>query len=375
MPMPRAVRLCPGATVVPVPWGACAVKSRQIREVLLRFTPAVEQASSDEFYLDLTGTEGLYESESLADTARRMREAVIGETSLSLSIGAGTSKLVAKLAAGLAKPRPGAPGAGVYVVSPGAEGEFMRRFALADIPLVGPKSQARLARFGLRTVEDVVRHDRPTLVRWLGEREGQWLYERVRGVDRSLVEPDREPKSISRDETFPRDLDRDDALGAKLLALSDRAAADLRDAGLLARTVTVKIRDADFTTRQASRTLPEPVSSDRVVYAVARELVARLRQARRGAAPPVRGVVAQAGPPERAPTRSSPSIRKHFFGPLSLIFACFAAATKAAPSAGTKSAWDFLALGNAEKARRLTPALRRTASSRAPSPALSGAIV
>ena len=206
---------------------------------------------------------------------------MIGATALSLSIGAGTSKLVAKLAAGLAKPRAGAPGAGVHVVAPGAEGEFMRRFALADIPLVGPKSQARLARFGLRTVEDVLRHDRPTLVRWLGEREGQWLYERVRGVDRSLVEPDREPKSISRDETFPRDLDRDDALGAKLLALSDRAAADLRDAGLLARTVTVKIRDADFTTRQASRTLPEPVSSDRVVYAVARELLARLRQARR----------------------------------------------------------------------------------------------
>src|SRR3989442_10925716 len=157
----------------------------------------------------------------------------------------------------------------------------MRRFALADIPLVGPKSQARLARFGLRTVEDVLRHDRPARGRWVGEREGQWLCERARGVDRSLVEPDREPKSISRDETFPRDLDRDDALGAKLLALSDRAAADLRDAGLLARTVTVKIRDADFTTRQASRTLPEPVSSDRVVYAVARELLARLRQARR----------------------------------------------------------------------------------------------
>jgi len=281
MPMARAVRLCPGATVVPVPWGACAVKSRQIREVLLRFTPAVEQASSDEFYLDLTGTEGLYESESLADTARRMREAVIGETSLSLSIGAGTSKLVAKLAAGLAKPRPGVPGAGVYVVAPGAEGEFMRRFALADIPLVGPKAQARLARFGLRTVDDVVRHDRPTLVRWLGQREGEWLYERVRGIDRSQVEPDREAKSISRDETFARDLDADDALAAKLLALSDRAASDLRDAGLLTRTVTVKIRDADFTTRQASRTLPEPVSSDRVVYAVARELLARLRVARR----------------------------------------------------------------------------------------------
>src|SRR3989449_958903 len=177
---------------------------------------------------------------------------------------------------------PGAPGAGVYVVSPGAEGEFMRRFALADIPLVGPKSQARLARFGLRTVEDVVRHDRPTLVRWLGQREGEWLYERVRGIDRSPVEPDREVKSISRDETFPRDLDADDALAAKLLALSDRAASDLRDAGLLTGTVTVKIRDADFTTRQASRTLPGPASSDRGVYAVAREVLARLRAARRG---------------------------------------------------------------------------------------------
>jgi DNA polymerase IV len=280
MPMARAIRLCPGAMVVPVPWEACAAKSRQVREVLLRFTPAVEQASSDEFYLDLTGTERLYRDEPLAETARRMREAVIRETSLSLSIGAGTSKLVAKLAAGLAKPRAGAPGSAVHVVAPGAEGEFMRRFALADIPLIGPKAQARLARLGLRTVEDVLRHDRPTLVRLLGEREGEWLHERVRGIDRAPVEPDREPKSISRDETFARDLAADDALAARLLALSDRASTDLRDAGLEARTVTVKIRDSDFTTRQASRTLPEPVSSDRVVYTVARELLARLRAAR-----------------------------------------------------------------------------------------------
>src|SRR2546428_11168473 len=131
MPMARAVRVCPGATVVPVPWGACAVKSRQIREVLLRFTPAVEQASSDEFYLDLTGTEGLYESESLADTARRMREAVIGETSLSPSIGAGTSELLAHLAAGLAQPRPRPPGAGAYGGAPGAPVRLQRRSALA----------------------------------------------------------------------------------------------------------------------------------------------------------------------------------------------------------------------------------------------------
>src|SRR5256884_6916908 len=107
MPMVRAVRLCPGATVVPVPWEACTRKSREIGAVLRRFTPVVEQASSDEFYLDLSGTEQLYGAEPLAATARRIRDAVLAETSLSLSIGGGTSKLVAKLAAGLAKPRPG----------------------------------------------------------------------------------------------------------------------------------------------------------------------------------------------------------------------------------------------------------------------------
>ena len=281
MPMARAMRLCPGATVVPVPWEACTRKSREIGAVLRRFTPVVEQASSDEFYLDLSGTEQLYGGESLAATARRIRDAVLAETSLSLSIGGGTSKLVAKLAAGLAKPRPGTAADGVHVVGPGAESDFMLQFALADIPFIGPKAQERLARLGLRTVRDVVRHDQETLVGWLGEREGAWLHERARGIDRAPVEANREAKSVSRDETFATDLDDDGALAAKLLALADRASADVRESGLIARTVTVKLRDADFTTRQASRTLADAVQSDRAVYAVARELLTRLRAARR----------------------------------------------------------------------------------------------
>ena len=296
MPMARAVRLCPGATVVPVPWEACADKGREIRGVLRRFTPAVEQASSDEFYLDLSGTERLYHAEPLATTARRIRDAVLAETTLSLSIGGATSKLVAKLAAGVAKPRPGVPSDGVHVVPAGAEAEFMLRFTLAELPSVGPKFQERLGRLGLRTVRDVVRHERETLVRWLGEREGSWLYERVRGVDAAPVEPDREAKSVSRDETFPTDVNDDAALGGKLLALADRASADLRDGGLAARTVTVKLRDADFTTRQASRTLPDPVRSDRAVYAVARQLLARLRAARRVPARLLGVALSQLGP-------------------------------------------------------------------------------
>jgi len=281
MPMARALRLCPKAMVVPVPWEACAAKSRHVREVLERFTPVVEQASSDEFYLDLSGTEGLYGGEPLATTATRIREAVRAETALAVTVGGGTTRLVAKLATNVAKPGPDHPGAGVLIVPSGAEGEFLRRFTLAELPLVGPKLQERLRRFGLRTVDDVLRHDRATLVAWLGEREADWLSDRVRGVDDGDVVPDREPKSISRDETFAVDVRDDAELERRLLELADRASADLREEGLLARTVTVKIRDADFTTRQAGRTPPEPVCSDRAIYALARELLHRLRRARR----------------------------------------------------------------------------------------------
>jgi DNA polymerase-4 len=284
MPMARAVRLCPEATVVPVPWEACAAKGREIGEVLERFTPLVEQASSDEFYLDLSGTERLYHDEPLAQTAARIRAAVHEATSLWMSIGGGTSKLVAKLAAGVAKPATDAPGAGVRIVAPGEEATFLAGFALADLPMVGPKAQDRLARLGWRSAADVQRVDRAELVRRLGEREGEWLWERVRGLDDSAVEPWTEPKSISRDTTFPTDLDGDDDLLRELLIQVDRATADLRAEGLVTRTITVKLRDADFTTRQAGRTLPEPVVTDRAVYEVARELLAKLRAARRTSA-------------------------------------------------------------------------------------------
>ncbi|HTR21761.1 MAG TPA: DNA polymerase IV [Gemmatimonadales bacterium] len=280
MPMARATRLCPEAMIVPVPWDLCVEKSRAVHAVLERWAPVVEQASSDEFYLELSGTEKLY-AEPLAETARKIRAAVHEATALWVSIGGGTSKLVAKLAAGAAKPTPTTPATGVYVVPPGAELAFMQRFALADLPFVGPRFQERLQQLGWRTVTDVVPRERAELVARLGEREGEWLWERVRGIDESPVEAWSEPKSLSRDTTFPKDLESDDDLARELLALVDVATSDLRADGLVARTVSVRLRDADFTNRQASRTLAEPVCTDRAVYAVARELLARLRAARR----------------------------------------------------------------------------------------------
>ncbi|MBX3173142.1 MAG: DNA polymerase IV [Gemmatimonadaceae bacterium] len=281
MPISQALRLCPDALCVPVPRAACGTTSKAISAVLDRFTPLVERASIDEWYLDLTGTEALHAHETLEETAARIRQTVHRETGMWLSIGGGSSKLIAKLAAERAKPRQKTDATGVKVVPAGDEGAFMCTLALAEIPGIGPKLQAKLASVGLMRVEDVLPHDRATLARWLGRRPAEWLWARVRGIHTTPVEPRGANRQISRESTFARDLSDDVQLVAHLRALATKAASELRAERLAARTVTVKLRDADFTTRLASRTLPEPLESDRAIGDVAATLLSRLRRARR----------------------------------------------------------------------------------------------
>jgi len=281
MPTAHALRLCPRALVVPVPRRACGEKSRAIRRALEEFTPVVQAASIDEWYLDLGGTEALYRHEPLAATAARIRDRVRERTGLSVSIGGGTSKLVAKLAVERAKPKPGTGAAGVHVVPAGGEAAFMHTVALAEIPGVGPRAQERLARFGLATVPDLLRYDLPVLERWLGPREARWLHDRARGVDARPVAERAAAKSVSREDTFDADVGDDAALARELGRLAARVAADARGDGVAARTVTVKVKDFDFRVRQASRTLPSPIDSDKAVAGVAQALLARLRAGRR----------------------------------------------------------------------------------------------
>lgn len=280
MPIAQALRLCPDAMCVPVPRGACGATSKAIGAVLGRFTPVVEGASIDEWYLDLSGTEALHHGESLEDTAIRIRTTVHKETGMWLSIGGGTSKLIAKLAAEKAKPRPGTDATGVKVVPEGDEAEFMKTLALAAIPGVGPKLQAKLKSLGLEQVVDVLPHERATLTRWLGRRPAEWLWARVRGIHTSPVEARGTARQISRESTFSRDIVETAPLASHLRQLGAKAGAELRGERLSARTVTVKVKDFDFTTRLASRTLPEPLESDRAIGDVAVTLLAKLRLAR-----------------------------------------------------------------------------------------------
>ncbi len=284
MSISQALRLCPNAMCVPVPRNACADASRAIRRVLERFTPVVEGASIDEWYLDLTGTEALYHHEPLETTVRRIREAVRAETGYSLSIGAGPNRLIAKLAAERAKPSRSPDAGGVCVVPDGGELAFMHEVTLAEIPGIGPKQQEKLRAVGLVTTRDVMAQDQATLERWVGAGTAAMLRDRVRGVSGSTVEARDRARQMSREETFSHDIANPAQLVSEIRHLAAKVAADMRADGLSARTVTVKLRTNDFATHSAGITLREAVESDRGVTEPALALLAKLRAKHRAPA-------------------------------------------------------------------------------------------
>lgn len=275
MPTRRARQLCPEAVVVPVPRGACVERSRAVRAVLEELSPVVQAASIDEFYLDLSGTERMLKDEGLAATADRIRRVVRERTEVAVSLGGGTQRVVAKVATRLAKPD------GVHVVRPGGEAAFMAQFRLEQLPGIGPAFLEQLKKKGLTTCAEAAAVEREWLARWFGPGRGAWLWERVRGIDASEVDARERRKSISSDRTFFADIDDDDELERRLLELSCSVGGQLRAKELQARTVTVKLRDFDYRTRQAGSTQPEGVETDRAIFAVAASLLDCLRHRRR----------------------------------------------------------------------------------------------
>jgi DNA polymerase-4 len=274
MPSGQAVRLCPEAVLVPVPRGACRRRSREVRAVLERFTPVVEAASIDEFYLDLGGTERLYGGAPPAAIAASVQRAVREETGIAVSVGGGEGRMIAKLATGLAKPN------GIHVVPTGAEARFVQRFELGELPGVGPVLAATLRRRGLTRVTDALAYDLPSLRAWLGEARGEWLHQRVRGIDPTPVGGDTAARSVSHERTFPEDVLELAALERALLRLVMELGAEARARGLRARTVRVYVRDRDFRARQLNRTMEEPLDSDRALHRVALPLLRGLWERR-----------------------------------------------------------------------------------------------
>ncbi len=266
MPLRTAAKLCPQAIFLDGHHELYGRWSDRVVEILANFSPTVEMASIDEAYLDLSGTERLH-GPPLAAAHKLLRE-ITSTTSLPCSGGLGATRLVAKVASDQAKPR------GLVWVPPGSEAAFLAPLSVRRIPGIGRVTEAALNGLLIETVGQL---QQLTLKR-LEEIFGRWgtaLFRKAHGIDSYEFFVDAEPKSLSHNQTFGTDTNNRSQIESILSYLCQKASKRLRDAGLHARTVTLTLRYADFTTITRSHTLKEPSDLDTEFLKAFRELFTR----------------------------------------------------------------------------------------------------
>lgn len=267
MPMFEALRLCPQATVIRPNMEKYAAVSRQVRTLMLQLTPLVEPISIDEAFMDLSGTERLH-GMSPARTLARFAARVENELGITVSIGLAANKFLAKVASDLDKPR------GFAVLGRSEAAAFLADKPVSFIYGVGKSAALRLARDGFRLIADLQRADERDLVHRYGA-EGQRLYRLARGIDHRAVNPERERKSVSAENTFERDLSSFRPLEKRLWAAAEEVSARLKDKRLAGSTVTLKLKTADFRILTRTRALDHPTQLADRIFAAARDLLAR----------------------------------------------------------------------------------------------------
>jgi DNA polymerase-4 len=273
MPAARARRLCPELIFVKTDFQAYTAASAAIREIMRSFTPAVEPISLDEAFLDVGGATTLFGEP--VEIAAQVRARILAETSLVCSVGVAPNKFLAKLASARAKPD------GVVVVPAAGVHAFLDPLPVDALWGVGDKTHQVLLRLGIRTVAELGATSRVVLERALGDQASRHLKALASGADDRAVVPYEAPKSVSHEETFEKDVDDDQEVLREVLRLSHKVAARLRADGFRARTMTLKIRLANFTTLTRSRTLSEATDSASVMHRTGTELWESLPFARR----------------------------------------------------------------------------------------------
>ena len=262
MPLRTAAKMCPQAIFVdghPERYREC---SEKVHKVLCGFSPQVEMASIDEAYLDMTGTARLHGPPLKA--AHTLHQRMKAETLLNCSVGIGSSRLIAKVSSGQAKPN------GVLWIVPGEEAKFLAPLDVREIPGVGKVMESHLHALGIRKVADLAKLEE----RELEDRFGKWglaLAGKARGEDAggwfdTEVGEDTGAKSISHEHTYNEDTADVSQLEATLTRLSEMVGRRLREANLHARTVQLKLRYKDFTTITRARTLPAPTQLDTEIF-------------------------------------------------------------------------------------------------------------
>ena len=290
MSLTNAAKLAPKAIYLPVRGDTYGEYSRQVKEIAARYTPVLQTASIDEYYMDFAGCERLYHRpDDLSDDAtilrivREMTAAIKKELGLPASAGIACSRSMAKVASGLAKP------AGVLLVAAGTEAEVLAPLPVRKLPGIGPVAERRLAKLGIETLGDVAKRSLPELRRIFGSWAEQ-IQNGARGIGSSDLSRDRpafqeyDPVgdrvgSISNERTFREDVNDPATIDRQLCLLAERVCWRARKRGVNARTITLKLRYADFKTLTRSSTVT-PTCSETEVYAIVKELFRRARTRR-----------------------------------------------------------------------------------------------
>ncbi len=252
MPAARAARACPEVVFLRPRFDVYRAVSRQIHAVFRRYTDWIEPLSLDEAYLDVTDCSACRGSATLM--AREIKAAIHETTGLIASAGVSYNKFLAKLASDVDKPD------GLYLIDPEGAPAFIEALPVGDFHGVGPATERRMKAHGIHTGGDLRAHDLHELVEWFGK-AGRHYYQIARGIDERPVQSRRERKSLGHETTYARDLTSRDEVEAALPSLVERVARDLAARELAARTVTLKVKYADFVQITRRRTFTRPLSS------------------------------------------------------------------------------------------------------------------
>jgi len=263
-----ALRICPKAIVVPGQYEHYADFAERVRRILETYTPAVETAALDDFYLDFAGTERLYpDYEAML---KRLQAEILGKTGLSVSVGAARTKAVASIASRLERPR------GFRIVNPGEEELFLAPLPVEKLHGIGHVHAAALAERGVATIGQLRLIPKPVLIAAFGEAVGQQIWERARGLDGREVLLPSTPKSVSRETTIEGGTIDTEFLGGLLEYLSERIGGTLREYGKQACTLGVRLRYVDHFSAHQTLRLERPTNDERELLAAARELFTKL---------------------------------------------------------------------------------------------------
>ena len=257
MPVFQARQKCPEAVFLPPRIERYKTLSQQVMSVLAEFSPLVEQVSIDEAYMDISGCERLLGTP--AELGLQLKEKIKHTVQLTCSVGIAPNKFLAKIASDMDKPD------GLFIIMPEDAALFIAQLPVRKVPGVGKTALRKLDRLGIKSLGDVSKYPEKALLKAFGK-FGRRLIALAGGIDKSRVSPHTLRKSVSRERTFSTDTADKDLLKKYLLAHSQYVARDLRRINATARTITLKIKGADFKQVTRRSTLKAPIVSSKTIY-------------------------------------------------------------------------------------------------------------